>query len=50
MAIRSWTTTGEPSVAVGARRWSMAQPHGLAYWERLADILNLDPVQNATAS
>lgn len=27
------------------KRWSQAQPRGLAYWERLADILNREPVQ-----
>jgi len=27
------------------KKWSQAQPRGLAYWERLADILNREPVQ-----
>lgn len=29
----------------GDKKWSGAQPRGLAYWERLADILNREPVQ-----
>ncbi len=29
----------------GGKKWTMTQPRGLAYWERLADILNLEPVQ-----
>jgi len=29
----------------GGKKGSQAQPRGLAYWERLADILNREPVQ-----
>ena len=27
------------------RRWSQVPPRGLTYWERLADILNREPVE-----
>lgn len=26
------------------RKWSQVPPHGLAYWQRLTDILNREPV------
>ena len=29
----------------GGKKWSMTQPRGMAYWERLAEILNREPVQ-----
>ena len=29
----------------GDKKWSMTQPRGLPYWERLAEILNREPVQ-----
>ena len=29
----------------GGKKYSQAQPRGLAYWERLADALNREPVQ-----
>jgi hypothetical protein len=32
-------------VRSGSKKWSMTQPRGMAYWERLADILNREPVQ-----
>jgi hypothetical protein len=32
-------------VRSGSRKWSMTQPRGMAYWERLADILNREPVE-----
>lgn len=32
-------------VAVGEKKWSGTHPRGLAYWERLAEILNREPVQ-----
>jgi hypothetical protein len=30
---------------VGGKKWRQTQPRGLAYWERLAEILNREPVQ-----
>jgi len=33
------------TVRPGSRKWSMTQPRGLAYWGRLADIINREPVQ-----
>ena len=32
-------------LSVGATKWSMTPPRGLAYWERLAEILKREPVQ-----
>lgn len=30
---------------VGDRKWSQMPPHGMAYWERLSDRINMEPVQ-----
>ena len=32
-------------VSAGGKKWSGTHPRGLAYWERLAEILNREPVQ-----
>ena len=32
-------------IDAGNRKWSHAQPRGMAYWERLADIINNEVVQ-----
>ncbi len=32
-------------IEAGGKKWSTTQPRGLAYWERLANILSLEPVQ-----
>jgi len=32
-------------IEVGGRAWTGQQPRGLAYWKRLADILDREPVQ-----
>jgi hypothetical protein len=33
------------SMRNAGKKWSSTQPRGLAYWERLAEILNREPVQ-----
>jgi hypothetical protein len=35
----------EQAVPAGDRKWSQMPPHGMAYWERLAEILQQEPVQ-----
>jgi len=32
-------------LGVGGKKWSATQPRGLAYWARLSEILNREPVQ-----
>jgi hypothetical protein len=45
----AWSERGHPpetqAVQAGNRKWSGMPPHGMAYWERIAELVQAEPVQ-----